>query len=107
MSWRDMALAFGAAPEAGALLLSPVPAWIWSRDGGRVLWANPVGGKALGASRFAALAERRWPEIHPLRRALASLARALPDQGMLARLRLVDDLHSLPTACRCSYIRSS
>ena len=49
----------------------------------------------------AVLAERS-----PLRRALASLARALPEKGTLARLRLIDDLSALPLLCRCRPVRA-
>ncbi len=104
-SW-DTALAFSARPDAGALLLSGDPAWIWSRDGSRILWANPAGGARLGAPDFAALAALRWSEGHQLRRTIASLARSLPESGTLARLRLTDDLPALPTACRCRYVRA-
>jgi PAS domain S-box-containing protein len=103
--WRDTALGLSAIPETGPLLLSAAPAWIWSRDGSRVLWANPAGGRTLGAASFGALWDRRWPEAHPLRRAIASLSRALPEQGMLARLRLTKNSLALPTACRCRLLR--
>jgi PAS domain S-box-containing protein len=102
----DTALAFSAHPEVGGLLLSGDAAWIWSRDGSCILWANPAGGARLGAADFAALAAHRWAEGHPLRRTIASLARSLPESGTLARLRLTDDLPALPTACRCRYVRA-
>jgi hypothetical protein len=60
----------------------------------------------LGAGDFAALAERRWAETHQLRRAIAGLARSLPEGGTMARLRLTDELPALPTACRCLYVRA-
>jgi len=102
---RDTALAFSALPEVGALLLSASPAWIWSRDGSRIIWANPAGGERLGAADFAALSARRWAEGHPLRRSIASLVRSLPEAGTLARLRLTEELPALPAACRCLYVR--
>ncbi len=49
---RDTALAFGALPEIGALLLSAEPAFVVARDGSRVLWVNPAGGARLGAADF-------------------------------------------------------
>lgn len=104
--WRDTAFAFSALPELGALLLSAAPAFVWSRDGARVLWANPVGARTLGLARFEAVWERRWPEKHALRRSIASLGRALPEKGMLARLRLAENPLSLPAACRCRPIRA-
>ncbi len=101
---RDTALAFSALPEGGTLLLSAEPALIFARDGSCVVWANPAGGALLGARNFAALVERRWLEGHPLRRAIAGLARSLPQGGTLARLRLTDELPALPIACRCRYV---
>ena len=103
---RDTAWAFGALPEVGELLVSAGPAWIWARDGSRILWANPAGGARLGAESLAELSARHWPEGHQLARAIASLARALPEGGTLARLRLQDDLLQLPVACRCLYVRA-
>jgi PAS domain S-box-containing protein len=105
-AWPDNLLAFSASPELAALLLSGHPAWVWTRDGSRILWANPVGGIRLGVTSFRVLAERRWPERHPLRRAVDSLARTMPAAGTLARLRLVDDLHSVPIGCRCRPVRA-
>ena len=102
---RDTALTFSAVPEVGALLLSADPAWIWSRDGSRILWVNPAGGAWLGGG-FSALSGRRWAGTHQLRRAIASLARSLPEGGTMARLRLTDGLPALPTACRCLYVRA-
>ncbi|MGH6925147.1 MAG: ATP-binding protein [Propylenella sp.] len=103
---RDTALAFSAVAEVGALLLSAGPAWVWSRDGSQVLWANPSGGTRIGASSFAGLSKRRWAENHQLRRAIESLARSLPEAGTLARLRLTDELPALPVSCRCNYVRA-
>ncbi len=105
-SGRDTALALSALPEAGARLMSAVPAWIWASDGSRILWANPAGGARLGAASFAELARRRWDERHPLRRSLSALGRTLSPSGTLARLRLTDDLLAQPAVCRCDYVRA-
>jgi PAS domain S-box-containing protein len=104
--WRDTVVAFSALPEVGGSLLSGAPAFVWSRDGARVLWANPIGASTLGQGRFERLWERRWPEKHALRRTIASLGRALPERGMLARLRLAENPLSVPMACRCSFVRA-
>ncbi len=102
--WRDTVLAFAAAPELGALLLSAEPAIVFARDGSRVLWANPAVGKMLGTT-FARLAGRAPAD--GLQRAVASLARFVPEAGTLARLRLADDLAALPVLCRCRIVRAS
>ena len=31
---------------------SPLPAWLWSADGARILWANPAGALAIVALRW-------------------------------------------------------
>ena len=97
---------FSALPDAGPLLLAADPAWIWSSDGSRVLWANPAGGRLLDAANFDALASRRWPPAHPLRREIEGLGRSLSDKGSLARLRIASDLRALPVACRCRRLRA-
>jgi PAS domain S-box-containing protein len=97
---------FSALPEAGRLLLAADPAWVWSLDGSRLLWANPAGGARLGAANFEALAGRHWPPGHPLRREIESLARLLTEKGSLARLRLAGGSRALPIACRCRRLRA-
>lgn len=69
--------------------VSASPAWLWSQDGARVLWANPVGAAALGASDAAALAARTFSPADPQRRQIAQLAiRLLPNAApRLERLR--------------------
>jgi PAS domain S-box-containing protein len=104
--WQDSVQSFSALPEIGPLLLSGDPAWIWARDGSRVLWANPAGAAKLGAERFAELWKRSWTPAHPLRRDIAALVRSLPERGSLARLRLTDALPAIPLACRCCRVRA-
>src|SRR5687768_17530580 len=104
--WRESVLSFSALPEVGPLLLASDPAWIWSRDGSRILWANPAGGVRLGAANLWTALRRRWPESHPLRRQVEGLFRAAPEKGTLARLRIVDDSRSLPVAARVRRIRA-
>jgi PAS domain S-box-containing protein len=105
-SWRNIVEAFGATAEACGLVHAAEPAWVFARDGSRVLWANPAGGALLGARRFAALAEHRWAVGHPLRREIANLARSVPEKGSLARLRIADTVFAVPLACRCQRIRA-
>ncbi|MDQ3557692.1 MAG: ATP-binding protein, partial [Pseudomonadota bacterium] len=104
--WRDCILSFSALPEVGSLLLSTIPGWVWSRDGARLLWANPAGAALLGASRFSALSARQWPSNHPLRRELQGLHHGGPEAGVLARLRIATDARALPIACRCRHVRA-
>src|SRR5688572_22468123 len=104
--WRESVLSFSALPEVGPLLLASDPAWVWSRDGSRILWANPAGGARLGAANLWTALRRRWLESHPLRREVKGLFRAAPEKGTLARLRIVDDSRSLPVAARVRRIRA-
>ena len=104
IGWRDTALAFAAVPELGARLLSAEPAIIFARDGSCVLWANPAAGRKLGTRTFAALAERAVGAT--LQRSVGGLARAMTEQGTLARLRLTDDLAALPVLCGCRLVRA-
>ena len=39
---------------------SALPAWLWSWDGTRILWANPVGARLLGAETATDLAARTF-----------------------------------------------
>ncbi len=80
------------------------PAWLWSLDGTRILWANPVGVRLFGASHAAALFERTFGLADPHRRQLAQLGERLPANGTvrLERLRgFGATLGSLMT-CACS-----
>jgi PAS domain S-box-containing protein len=104
IGWRDTALAFAAVPELGARLLSAEPAIVFARDGSCVLWANPAAGRKLGTRTFAALAERAVGAT--LQRSVGGLARAMTEQGTLARLRLTDDLAALPVLCGCRLVRA-
>ncbi len=104
--WRESVLSFSALPEVGPLLLASAPAWIWSREGSRILWANPAGGARLGAANLWTALRRRWPESHPLRRQVEGLFRAAPEKGTLARLRILDDSRSVPVAARVRRIRA-
>jgi PAS domain S-box-containing protein len=105
-SWQGTFLALSALPEVEPRLVSATPAWVWSRDGARLLWTNPAGGARVGAAKFAQLAKRSWPENHPLRRSLETLADAVPEKGTLARLRLGEGVHGVPIACHCRLVRS-
>jgi PAS domain S-box-containing protein len=67
---------------------SALPAWLWSIDGTRVLWANAVGARVFGAANGAALAHKVFGPADLHRRQVAQLARRLPSTGALRLLRL-------------------
>ncbi len=45
-------------PRLAVHATSALPAWLWSTDGTRILWANPVGARLFGAANGAVLAAR-------------------------------------------------
>ena len=59
------------APLASAAL----PAWLWSADASRIVWANAVGAAVFGAATAAAIRSRRFDAREP---AAAQIARIAP-----------------------------
>jgi PAS domain S-box-containing protein len=83
---------------------SSLPAWLWSTDGRRILWANPVGAGLFDAPNGVALATRTFGPANPYRRQVMQLAGRLPPTGAvrLERLRgFGASLGGLMT-CACS-----
>jgi PAS domain S-box-containing protein len=76
-------------PRLAVHATSALPAWLWSVDGTRILWANPVGAKLFGAANSASLAGRFFGPADAHRRQVARLAgRLLPTGAVrLERLR--------------------
>ncbi|WP_298254106.1 PAS domain S-box protein [Bradyrhizobium sp.] len=83
--------------------ISALPAWLWSADGIRVLWANPVGAQVFGAANSARLAARVFGPADAHRRQVAQLAHRLPPNGAirLERLRGFGSVLTLVT-CACA-----
>src|SRR5260370_1093482 len=84
--------------------LSAAPAWLWSADATRVLWANAAGAALLGAASPHALAERRMSATQPLAAQVLRLAGTLPHGGAprLERLRGIGARVGRTVACACS-----
>ena len=61
MNNAEFQLRDGGDPRLAVHASSHLPAWLWSTDGTRILWANPVGAKLFGAADAAALDENLWP----------------------------------------------
>lgn len=83
------------------------PAWLWSVDGTRILWANPVGARLFGARNGAALAARAFGPADPHRRQLALLASRLSATGA-ARLERLRGFGAAPgglMTCACSRLQ--
>jgi PAS domain S-box-containing protein len=76
-------------PRLAVHATSALPVWLWSVDGTRILWANPVGARMFGATNGATLAKKIFGPADAHRRQVAQLANRLPLSGAtrLERLR--------------------
>src|SRR5450631_1136879 len=76
-------------PRLAMHATSSLPAWLWSIDGTRILWANPVGAGVFDTPNEAVLATRTFSPANPHRRQVMQLAgRLLPNGAIrLERLR--------------------
>ena len=75
-------------PRLAVHATSALPAWLWSVDGTRILWANPVGAKLFGSANGAALAKKRFGPADAHRRQVAQLAGRMPLNGAVRLERL-------------------
>jgi PAS domain S-box-containing protein len=91
-------------PRLAVHATSALPAWLWSIDGTRVLWANPVGARLFGAANGAALAKKVFGPADAHRRQVAQLARRLPSTGAirLERLRGFGAPLGMLVTCGCA-----
>jgi PAS domain S-box-containing protein len=91
-------------PRLAAHATSSLPAWLWSIDGARILWANPVGAAVFGAADSTALAGKIFGPADPHRRQVARLAgRLLPNGAIrLERLRGFGAPLGLLITCGCA-----
>ncbi|WP_321499367.1 ATP-binding protein [Breoghania sp.] len=78
---------FCAMPALAGHLGEKQPAWLWSADGRRVLWANAAGVRFFRAASMAELLGRSLADTAPARRHLERLAHAPQDRETLERLR--------------------
>ncbi|MEY9234464.1 PAS domain-containing protein [Bradyrhizobium japonicum] len=88
MTSSDFQLRGVGDPRLAVHATSPLPAWLWSIDGTRVLWANPVGARLFGAANGTALADRTFGPADSHRRQVARLARRLAPNGAIRLERL-------------------
>ncbi|MBU6463057.1 MAG: PAS domain S-box protein [Bradyrhizobium sp.] len=75
-------------PRLAVHATSALPTWLWSTDGTRILWANPVGARLFGAANSAALAAKIFGPADPHRRQVVQLANSLPPGGAIRLERL-------------------
>ena len=85
---------------------SALPAWLWSADANRILWANPTGAAIFGAATAAAINTRKFDAGQPAAARIAQLAATLPPDGStrLERLRGFGAGVGRALACACSRI---
>ena len=91
-------------PRLAVHATSAFPAWLWSLDGTRILWANPVGARLFGAANAAALAKKVFGPADQHRRQVAKLAGWLPPTGAirLERLRGFGAPLGMLVTCGCA-----
>src|SRR3984893_18959300 len=70
-------------PRLAVHATSALPVWLWSVDGTRILWANPVGARLFGAANGVVLAEKTFGPADSHRRQVARLASRLPSHGAI------------------------
>ena len=90
-------------PRLAPLALGPWPAWAWSLDGTRILFANPTGAAIFGAETSAALAACRF-EGSDVAAQVVRLAATLPEDGAsrFERLRGFGAGLERTLTCRCA-----
>src|ERR1700761_1700834 len=91
-------------PRLAVHATSALPAWLWSVDATRILWANPVGAQLFGAANGTALAQKRFGPADAHRRQVAQLAGRLPLNGAvrLERLRGFGAAFGMLVTCGCA-----
>src|SRR5690242_4452447 len=93
-------------PRLASLATAERPAWLWSADGARILWANAVGAAVFGAASSKACTSRRFAmtELPPAQ--VLRLAATLPSGGQerLERLRGFGGKLGRALTCTCSRI---
>ena len=75
-------------PRLAVHATSALPAWLWSIDGARILWANPVGARLFGAANGATLAGKIFGPADQHRRQVAQLSGRLSATGAIRLERL-------------------
>lgn len=106
MTNSDFQLRGVGDPRLSVHATSPLPTWLWSLDGSRVLWANAVGAKFFGAANAAALARKTFGPADGHRRQVAQLARRLSASGAVRLERLRGFGAALGTLMTCGCARS-
>ena len=106
MSENEFPFGWLSDPRLAAHALSPMPAWLWSTDAPRLLWANPIGAAIFDASSPAAAAGIEFEPRHPAAQQMTRLSGTLPQGGAprLERLRGFGAALGGALICLCSRI---
>jgi PAS domain S-box-containing protein len=104
MNNAEFELREGGDPRLAVYAASPFPAWLWSTDGTRILWANATGAKLFGAGNATALETKTFGPADPHRRQVAQLAGRLLPTGAtrLERLRGFGAALGTLVTCACA-----
>ena len=92
-------------PRLALYATSAFPAWLWSIDGTRIPWANPVGARLFGATNARELARKTFGPADPHRRQVAQLAGKLASSGAIRLERLRGFGAALGTLATCGCAR--
>jgi PAS domain S-box-containing protein len=88
------------------LATSQLPAWLWSTDATRIVWANPIGAAIFGASTSAAIGAQKFDAADPAAAQIARLATTLARDASprLEQLRGFGVELGRTLTCACSHI---
>src|SRR3984957_3306179 len=107
MTFVESELALLRDPRLAALATSPWPAWLWSADASRILWANAAGAALFGAADTQQCVQRRFDSGNNTTAAqIARLAATLPSARppRLERLRGFGLGFGRALTCACSRV---
>jgi signal transduction histidine kinase len=104
MTFVESELALLRDPRLAAPATSPWPAWLWSADASRLLWANAAGAALFGAADTRECVQRRFDATNPAAAQIIRLAATLPSAGppRLERLRGFGLGFGRALTCACS-----
>jgi signal transduction histidine kinase len=104
MTFVESELALLRDPRLAALATSAWPAWLWSADASRILWANAAGAALFGAADTRECAQRSFDVNNPAAAQIVRLAATLPSAGppRLERLRGFGLGFGRALTCACS-----
>jgi signal transduction histidine kinase len=93
-------------PRLASLATAERPAWLWSADGSRILWANAIGAAIFGAETSSVCTKRRFSVTELPAAQVLRLAATLPSGGQerLERLRGFGGSLGRALTCNCARI---